>query len=446
MHKKRLALFGLITILTIGIPLTLYIFNKQQEIRSRAEKSTVLYFSPTSSTNNPLQTKIGETIPLDIMVNPGTNAVSLIKLELLYDQTKFKLAGSVPFQPNLNSFSQMIETPIFTPGKMTVTLSIGTDLSKIIQQTTRVGTIRLEALTATTPTNTPTSITYGSNTQVLSIEPNAGSYENVLSSTLPALISILPETAPTCSPRPTCLDTDPQCFIPEPIGGWCAPTTPTSIPTQTTTPTSTHTTTPIPTQTSTPTPAITTIPTTPPNTTTLKLNSLLDGIGSKGDNSNPNSTFSNKNPLHPQRNITIKIFDASSQLIASATSNMQYSSASGSFNATITLNQPITTGNYTIKATTDNHLTRLLPGIQTIIANQINNLPDANFIAGDINNDNKLDIRDYNMLINCYSDLSTPASCSDTHIKTASDLNDDGAVNQFDYNLFLREIAIQPGE
>ena len=62
-----------------------------------------------------------------------------------------------------------------------------------------------------------------------------------------------------------------------------------------------------------------------------------------------------------------------------------------------------------------------------------------------INNDNKLDILDYNTLIGCYSDLAAATSCNYTQ-KTASDLNDDGTVNQFDYNLFLRETAIQPGE
>ncbi len=27
--------------------------------------------------------------------------------------------------------------------------------------------------------------------------------------------------APSCSPRPACLDKDPQCSIPEPSSGWC---------------------------------------------------------------------------------------------------------------------------------------------------------------------------------------------------------------------------------
>ncbi len=186
-------------------------------------------------------------------------------------------------------------------------------------------------------------------------------------------------------------------------------------------------------------------PTATPIPTTLQLNSLLDGIGSRGDNSNPDGTLSNKNPLHPQRNITINIFNASNQLIATSTNNMNYNSASGEFDTTLTIAQPITTDNYTIKATTDNHLTRLLPGIQHIAAGQNNELPKANFIAGDINNDNKLDIVDYNTLIGCYSDLSAPTSCNDTQNKTASDLNDDGTVNQFDYNLFLRELAVQSG-
>jgi Mg-chelatase subunit ChlD len=721
MHTKRLALIGLLIILAIGIPLTLYIFNKQQEIRSRAENSSVLSFSPTSQESTPLKTNINQILPLDIMINPGTNAVSQIKLEILYDQTKFEITGDAPFQPNPSSFPQIVEAPVFTPGKMTVAISIGTDLSKVIQQTTRVGTLNLKAINNTITTETPTSVTYGPNTQVLIIGPSSASGENVLSSTLPAIITINPETVPTCSPRPACLDASPQCLIPEPAGGWCTPPTPApsllppriaakcaNAPTDSmiiidrsgsmndsivssastkinsakdastrfidiiatnnqnkiglvsfetnavlnstltdnfnsvkniistlktegdtchecailkanqeftshgrnnikkiailltdgkanwieggkhkvdqstaeqkaldavknafnqnhiafytiglgqdvnanflqqianttggkyyfspttddlqkiyqeisyvsakgsingfifddqnnnklfdtnenklpgwqlflssqNTSNQSFTTDaagsyninnlcdgtytlkqilkPDWTQTAPNDPNGYTITITNGSaitdknfgnykafTTTILLNSLLDGIGSRGDNSNPNGAMSNKNPRHQERNIKINIFNTSNQLIASSTSNIKYSSTSGEFNSTIVITQPITTGNYTIKATTGNHLTRLIPGIQSIVAGQSNKLPNATFIAGDINNDNKLNILDYNILTGCYSDLAAATSCNDAQNKLASDLNDDGAVNQFDYNLFLREIAIQPGE
>jgi uncharacterized protein YegL len=187
-------------------------------------------------------------------------------------------------------------------------------------------------------------------------------------------------------------------------------------------------------------------PTTPPNATTFFINSLIDGIGARGDNSNPDGSFSNKQPATPIRNLKISIFNAANQLVAEGANTINYSSTSGMFTGKIIIPQALTSGSYTIKAATDNHLTRLLPGIQTIKAGQNNQLPTAIFTAGDIINDNKLDILDYNSLIDCYSDLQPPSSCSDAQKKKSSDLNDDGPVNQFDYNLFLREIASQPGQ
>lgn len=89
---------------------------------------------------------------------------------------------------------------------------------------------------------------------------------------------------------------------------------------------------------------------------------------------------------------------------------------------------------------------RLLPGIQSINAGQNNKLSDAILVAGDVVSDNKLNILDYNILIGCYSDLAPATACNDIQKKNSSDLNDDGAVNQFDYNLFIREIATQPGQ
>jgi hypothetical protein len=54
--------------------------------------------------------------------------------------------------------------------------------------------------------------------------------------------------------------------------------------------------------------------------------------------------------------------------------------------------------------------------------------------VGDINEDNVLNILDYNLLLNCYSDLSPQRGPCDANQKAAADLTDDGRVQQFDYN------------
>jgi Mg-chelatase subunit ChlD len=212
--------------------------------------------------------------------------------------------------------------------------------------------------------------------------------------------------------------------------------TPTPLPSPTAQPTALPT----------PVPTAVTSPTQNPNGTALALSVLLDGIGNAGDNTNPTaSSLSNKTPAHPTRNVTAQVYDVNNNLVTTATGTIEYSSASGSFVGTVYTAQAVPDGEYTIKVRSDYHLTRLVPGVEHLIPNQVNQVPAVALVAGDANNDNRLDILDYNMLIGCYSDLSPAPSC-DATTQLITDFNDDGAVNQFDYNLFLRELATQPGQ
>jgi len=179
--------------------------------------------------------------------------------------------------------------------------------------------------------------------------------------------------------------------------------------------------------------------------TAITLDLLLHGIGNSGDNTNPESyDFSNQNPLHPTQLASITIYDANNNLLTSVSGNVVYNSGSGSFKGTIDLGSIVTSGIYTIKVKTERHLYKLIDGIQTLTAGQTVNLPRTDLVAGDVNDDNKLNILDYNTLFNCYSDLAPAIACN-SNLKLQTDLNDDGSVNQVDYNLFLREIATQPG-
>lgn len=178
----------------------------------------------------------------------------------------------------------------------------------------------------------------------------------------------------------------------------------------------------------------------------INLNLILHGIGSGGDNANPTAnSLSNKDPLHKERTAIVSLFDVNNNLVATAEGKVVYSSASGSFKGIASSSAIVASGKYSIKVRTDNRLTRLVTGIQTLVAGQTTNIPVVEVVAGDATNDNKLDILDYNMLIDCYSDIGAAIACNDTK-KLATDANDDGNVNQFDYNLFLREISTQPGE
>ncbi len=243
---KKLFLIGFVVILLIGIPVTIYLLQQQQETRSRAQKSTVLNFTPDSSQTSPIQIEVGETIPLDIMVDPGTNLVSFVKLQIQYDSEKLAAEGTDAFVPNTVVFPTVLEGPVYSTGKIEVTLSVGPDPTKAVQSLAKAGTVTFTAL-ADTPAGQPTLVTYGVTTQVLSIGSTDQASENVLSSSLPAAIAIGADAEPSVttvpipsgSPIPTTPVTSP-----EPTGPIASSTpiptdTPSATPTFTPTPTST---------------------------------------------------------------------------------------------------------------------------------------------------------------------------------------------------------------
>jgi Mg-chelatase subunit ChlD len=227
------------------------------------------------------------------------------------------------------------------------------------------------------------------------------------------------------------------------------------VPTATPMPTTTPKPTAIPTQkptaapTQKPTGTPTIIPTATPTSiqnTSFLVTLFLHGIGNSGDNANPIAfSLSNKNPVHPQRPATASFYDINNILIATASGTVQYSSESGNFIGKVITKQTVTPGKYLVKVRTPYHLTRQINTIQTVTANAQTTLSSLSMVAGDVNNDNVLNILDYNTILDCYSDLIPATNCSNEK-KLMTDLNDDSSVNQFDYNLFLREISTQLGE
>ena len=199
---KKFFLIGFIVILLVGIPLTVYFLQQQQEVRQRAAPATTFSFVPDSSSSNPISKTVGDTIPLDINVDPGTNLVSFIKLEITYDPDKLATASGNAFQPNTTAFPTTLDGPIYSPGKIAVVLSVGTDPTKAIKAAVKAATINLKALKET-GANTPTLVQYTSVAQAFSVGSTDQASENVLSSTKPATIVILASANPTQPPAPT---------------------------------------------------------------------------------------------------------------------------------------------------------------------------------------------------------------------------------------------------
>lgn len=256
---KKIFLLGFIVVILLAIPLSVYIAQQRQRTTSQAAKSTTLSFEPASST-----VEVGNLLTLGIILDPGTgstaNQVSFVKLSISFDSAKFAtVSGSLcpendslcPNSSSPNTLTSVLENPVYTSGKATISLSIGADPTKVVTAKTKIAILQLKAL-AVTNVNNPSSITFDSapNTQVLSIAGTDQTSENVLSTTTPAAITINPASV-SQSPTPTI--TAILTTTPTPLPGSIPSPTPTGLSTGS----ATLTPTPIVVQ---PTPTITVLP------------------------------------------------------------------------------------------------------------------------------------------------------------------------------------------
>lgn len=244
--------------------------------------------------------------------------------------------------------------------------------------------------------------------------------------------------ANTPTPRPTNTPTPRPTNTPTPS----LTNTPTPLPTSTPRPTNT----PTPLPTSTPPPSNTPAPTnTPvPSSTQFAFTLLLHGIGNGGDSANPQSQ-GNMNPVHPQRILTVQVYNSQNQLVLIQQGTVTYNSTQGNFTGTIDMGTTLTSGFYTVWVKTDKYLGQFIPGIQTITQSQINQISQAALVVGDINGDNSINILDYNLLLSCTHDFSPtpPSTCAN---EAQTDLDDSGSTNSIDVNLFLRELSNRTGQ
>ncbi|MBI4097354.1 MAG: hypothetical protein HY428_02980 [Candidatus Levybacteria bacterium] len=216
--NKKFLLLGFVVILLVAIPVTIYMVQQQQQTTTRAQKSTTLSFEPPSSVSAPIQAAVGDQVDLDIMVDPGTNQVSIVRLEVKYDPL---ILEAVANTPTLNTaiFPTFLEGPIPDPtGKIAATLSIDNP-SKAILAKTRIATISFKAKATTTA---PTEVSYTARTQAYSVSGQDQHSEDVLLKGLPAFIAIT--GGEDTGPEPPPSDTD------KPPGGGGGNPTPTEPP------------------------------------------------------------------------------------------------------------------------------------------------------------------------------------------------------------------------
>jgi hypothetical protein len=192
----------MLLVITVMLLLTARWFsvNTKQDIRNRASTTSRLYFSPSSTQTNPIQTNANNTFTVQLMIDPGQALVSFIRFEILYDQTKLAVSGQNSITINSQLFPVTFEDPLLTTGKVTGSVSIGNDPTKAVSSPSAIATITFTALANTTG---PIQIKYGSQSQVLSLGPNEGATDNALGSIEPAMVLIGPQGSNTMTPTIT---------------------------------------------------------------------------------------------------------------------------------------------------------------------------------------------------------------------------------------------------
>lgn len=202
----------------------------------------------------------------------------------------------------------------------------------------------------------------------------------------------------------------------------------------------------------------------PGNATTLSFVIGLDTIGTTGTNTTNTFVASDVPPAHPTRDLTIDLYNSTDTSAAPTEikTSMTYDNVKTSPTYTKFLAQNVgfadsfATGYYLIKVTSPGHLTREIPGLIHIVQGQNTAIPQVRLVAGDIDNNNKIDIFDYTDFISCSSFSKTPEArqvCNQNPpYLLNSDLNDDGVnpstqnVDQLDYIYLLQEFQVQNGD
>lgn len=210
-----------------------------------------------------------------------------------------------------------------------------------------------------------------------------------------------------------------------------------------------------------------------PNAMTLNVTVFMHGIGKSGDNSNPfppqcttptsPSCGSNPSPLKANRPMEVEVYgpdntpenETDNVPLAKGTGTLVYNPTEGRFTGPVTLDTKLAAGSYSVKIKSSKYLRKTFPGITALKAGA-NNLPVISMVVGDSYTEggnaqdsslNRLDIRDYNALLGCFSFTAPPKDCGFMpNQKELTDLDDDGKVNDEDYNLFIRELAVQYGD
>lgn len=121
--------------------------------------------------------------------------------------------------------------------------------------------------------------------------------------------------------------------------------------------------------------------------------------------------------------------------------SLKYNISNRNFSNSASVNLgKIDVGSYKVLVKSDQYLRRLVDAV-TIPVNggTINIVNSITLFAGDADNNNVLNIQDYEALRSCFESRADTPSCTN---KEAVDFNDDGKVDGLDYLLFIKNLSL----
>lgn len=191
----------------------------------------------------------------------------------------------------------------------------------------------------------------------------------------------------------------------------------------------------------------------PPGASAVALTYTLTGIGVPGGNCTGNGCVDNPNPLSSfqTRNVTVCLYGSGKNPAGDTnctnasykvTRNSIFDAQTKAYNATIPLPANFQTGSYDVLLKVPNYLRKRVVPNQLLTSGQTNTLPQTRIVGMDMNNDNALNLLDYNIFWNCENNK---AICT-ANLKTASDFNADGIVNIKDRLIFGNSFENQSGD
>lgn len=184
MKKIVFILIGIV--LLLGIPATVFLSSRNQELRKKAAPATTLTLSPSVVTK-----KVGEEFTLEAKINTADNQVVAAQINLTFDSTKLEAISIT----NGAAFPNILSSGAIDAG--TASIAVGAvNTTTPITGTGTAAIIKFKTLTATT---TPISIIFSPETFVGALGEGT---TNVLISTIPSTITITnpTETIPTITP------------------------------------------------------------------------------------------------------------------------------------------------------------------------------------------------------------------------------------------------------